>query len=561
VGGRIVTPAPPPELSVIVPSHNRRDLLERCINTLREQTQHPASFELIVADDGSTDGTAEAIERLDTPFALRVLKLDKVGKSAALNAAIEAAGGEVCLFLDDDVVASPELIAEHLAAHREDGRTLGIGALTQEPPSAPDWYAHSFAKAWNDHYERLAERKRPDWSASYGGNLSAPRRALVEVGGFATDLTVSEDTELGFRLERHGCVPKYLPRAHAVHDDQKLRKRLLEDARRQGAGYIELVRRHPAMQSKLIGWFGATTPRELALRRLLLALRAPSAPLAALGRLMPGKGRKEAWYYFVWRFTFWGAVRRNMSRDRWVRLTRSIPVLMYHGFGDAGGVSAESDGQARFILSKRSFARQMRVLALLRYRVISFEELARTLRESELPPRRAAVITIDDGYRDNIEIAHPILRRRRFPATLFLISGKLEGENDWDRPGVLSGRPVLSVDEIQRMRTEGASVGAHTRTHRPLAEIGDDDVKEEVEGSRKDLEAKLQATVLTFSYPYGSLDDRVVEAVEEAGFIGACTTEERHTRLDDDPLLVPRIEVRSTESLPRFLRKLLIGGI
>jgi glycosyltransferase involved in cell wall biosynthesis/peptidoglycan/xylan/chitin deacetylase (PgdA/CDA1 family) len=555
-----VTPAPSPELSVIVPSHNRRKLLERCIDALREQTQHPASFELIVADDGSTDGTAEAIARLETPFSLRVLKLDKVGKSAALNAAIKVAAGQVCLFLDDDVVASPALIAEHLAAHREDERTLGIGALTQEPPSARDWYAHAFAKAWNDHYGRLVERKRPDWSASYGGNLSAPRQALIEVSGFATDLEVSEDTELGFRLEQHGCTPRYLPRAHAVHDDQKLRKQLLADARRQGAGYIELVRRHPAMQAKLIGWFGATTPRELALRRLLLALHLPPGPLAALGRLLPGGGRKEVWYYFVWRFAFWSAVRRNVSRDRWVRLTRGIPVLMYHCFGEIERTGGKADEQARFILSRRAFARQMRALAALRYRVIPFEELARILRESGLPPRRAAVITIDDGYRDNREIAQPILRRHRFPATLFLISRRLGGENDWDRNGVLSGRPVLSLDEVRQMRTEGVEMGAHTRTHRSLPDAADEEVREEVAGSREDLEAALQTPVDTFAYPYGRLDDRAVEAVAEAGFIGACTTEERLARLDDDPMLIPRIEVRSTESLPRLLLKLWLGG-
>jgi peptidoglycan/xylan/chitin deacetylase (PgdA/CDA1 family)/glycosyltransferase involved in cell wall biosynthesis len=554
-----MTPAAAPALSVVIPSHNRRLLLERCIDALRAQRQDFADFEVLVADDGSTDGTAAAIERLETPFALRLLRLEKVGKSEALNAAIEAAAGSVCLFLDDDVVASPELVAEHLAAHRENELTVGIGALTQKAPSTPDWYAHSFANAWNDHYGRLAERKRPDWSASYGGNLSAPRRALVEVGGFAADLTVSEDTELGFRLERHGCVPKYLPRAHAVHDDQKLRRRLLADARRQGAGYIDLVARHPAMQSKLIGWFAAAPPRELALRRLLIALRVPPAWLAALGRLMPGEKRKEVWYYLVWRLAFWGSVRRNVSRDRWVRLTRGVPVLMYHGFGDVDHAADEPGGQSRFIVPARAFARQMRALALLRYRVISFEELVRALRGDGLPPRRAAVITIDDGYRDSLKIAHPILRRHGFTATHFLISRRLGGSNDWDRRGVLSGRPVLSAEEVRRLRAEGALLGAHTRNHPSLPSLADEAVREEIAGSRRDLEAELGTEIPTFAYPYGQFDDRAVSAVAEAGFLGACTTEERLARLDDDPLRVPRLEIRSTESTLAFLRKLLSG--
>jgi GT2 family glycosyltransferase/peptidoglycan/xylan/chitin deacetylase (PgdA/CDA1 family) len=548
-----------PALSVIIPSHNRRELLGRCIDALREQTQDPADFETIVVDDGSSDGTAEAIEDLETPFSLRVLRLPKVGKSAALNAAIEVARGSVCLFLDDDVIASPQLVAEHLAAHRENEMTMGIGALVQVRPDARDWYAHTFAKAWNDHYARLAERKRPDWSASYGGNLSAPRRALLEVGGFAVDLAVAEDTELGFRVEQHGCTTRYLPRAQALHDDQKLRRRLLLDARRQGKAYVELASRHPPTQAKLLGWFGAAPARELALRRLLIALRVRPAWLAPFGRLMPGEARKEVWYHLVWRLAIWSAVRRCVSRDRWLRLTRSVPVLMYHAFDEVDHGDNDPGSQSRYVLSRRAFARQMRLLAVLRYRVISFEQLARAIRGECLPPRRAAVITIDDGYRDNLELAQPILRRHRFSATHFLISRRLGGSNDWDRPGVLSGRPVLSAEEALRLRAEGALLGAHTRNHPKLPTLSDVAVREEVGGSRRDLEEELGEEIATFAYPYGQFDDRAVDAVAVAGFVGACTTEERLARLDDHPLRVPRLTVRSTESTLTFLRKLLFG--
>ncbi len=539
-------------LSVVIASHGRRELLRRCLVALAAQTLDPDAFEVLIADDGSSDGTAEMAEGFEAPFRLRVLRLAKRGQAAAQNEAIGAAEGDVCVLLDDDVVPSPGLLAAHEAVHREGGRLLGVGTLTQRPPDARDWYAHAFAKAWNDHYEGL-ERRGVGWGDCYGGNLSIPRAGLLEVGGFSTEFQTADDTELAFRLCKVGFVPTYLPNAHGVHDDQKRRRRMIEDARRIGAGSHALVERHPAMLPRRLGWFHVPTAREVRLRRLLLVLRIPAAALAPLGRIIPGPGRRQIWFYFVSRYAFWQGVRRNTSRDRWVRLTHGVPVLMYHAFSAAG----ERD---RYILPGRAFARQMRLLTALRYRVIGFEELVQCLREHRLPPRRAVAITIDDGYRDNLETALPILRRHGFPATVFLVSRRLGGVNDWDSEGALSARPLLSVAEIARMRAAGIELGAHTRNHRSLPQLADGEVAAEIEGSRQDLEESLGESVRTFAYPYGRRDERAVAAVARAGFLGACTTHPAHTHLDDELLQVPRIEIRGTDSLPRFLRKLWFGG-
>ncbi len=547
-----MTATSPCELTVVIASCNRRELLRRCLASLEHQTQDPATFEVIVADDGSTDGTAETIEGLQTQLKLRVLKLGKAGKSPALNAALGASRGAVCLFMDDDVVASPELVAEHVAAHRAEPKAIGIGALHQEPPAARDWYARAFATAWNEHYAEL-EAKPPSWSDCYGGNLSAPRAALIEVGGFATDLPAAEDIELGYRLCGVGCVPRYLPRARGVHDDQKRRGRMLEDARRFGSCWPVFINRHPGMCPHLVGWFREASFRDVMLRRVLLALHTPPIALSLLGPLVPAGRGRQIWFGFVARYSLWHGVRRSMSRDRWLRTISGIPVLMYHAFTDTG----ERD---RYILPKRSFARQMRLLSLLRYRIVGFEELAEALRDNQLLPRRSVVITIDDGYRDNYEIAHPIIRRRRFPATVFLVSKRLSGENDWNTHGVGRGRPLLSLDQVERLRAEGIEVGAHTRTHCSLPDATDEAVSEEIKGSREDLEAAIGAPVTTFAYPYGRFDDRAVAAVAEARFLGACTTLDRLAYHGDDPLVIPRIEIRGSDTIKNFLRKLWFGG-
>src|ERR1044072_3285991 len=344
-----VTAAPDFGLSVVIATHKRRELLRRCLESLSAQTQDPATFEVIVADDGSSDGSAEMAEAFGAPYRLRVLRLPKGGKSAALNAAIEQAAGLACLFIDDDVIASPALVAEHAAAHREEPKVLAIGKLTQPPPESGDWFAIAHAEAWNERYETLAG-KRVDWPDTYGGNFSAPREPLLAAGGFDAELPAVEDIELGSRLCEAGCRVRYLPGAEGVHDDEeKPRRKVLADVRGFGGFWAEFsarwpaargrllgpgldptpradVRgfggfcaefsaRWPAARAKLLGWFLDTTPREVMLRRLFLTLRLPPRMLAMLGAAIPGQGRKGVWFGFVSRYALWlgrpPAVRRR----------------------------------------------------------------------------------------------------------------------------------------------------------------------------------------------------------------------------------------------------------
>ncbi len=541
-----------PELSVLIASHDRPEKLRRCLESLAEQTADPAGFEVIVADDGSPEGTATMVDAFAAPYALRVLRLPKGGKSAALNAAIEAAAAPVCVFLDDDILAAPGLVAAHLAAHREQPLTLGVGRLEQRPPADGNWAGVAHAAAWNERYGELAKRET-DWPDTYGGNFSAPREQLRQVGGFDTEIEAIEDIELGYRLSGAGCVPRYLPEAGGVHDDEKPRAKLLAEVERYGAFCAEFAERVPVGRRKLLGWFPEPTPREVVLRRLLLSLRIPPDLLAGLGGAIPGAGRKQVWLGFVSRYAFWRGARSAMDRRRWLQTTRGVPVLMYHAFGE------DEEGD-RFAISRRAFTRQLRLLRMLGYRVIGFAELTKVLRADEAPPPRTAVITIDDGYVDNLTIARPLLRRHRFPATVFLVSGRLGEVNDWTEEGAVAGRRLLSEAEATQLAGDGIEIGAHTRNHPALTAIAGEERSAELAGSREDLEALLGAPVRTFAYPYGFFSAAAIAAVGEAGYEGACTVENRLARLGDDPLEIPRVEIHGTDSALTFLRRLWFGG-
>jgi glycosyltransferase involved in cell wall biosynthesis len=548
-----VSPAAAPEIAVLIATHNRRERLRRCLDALAAQTLDPDRFEVVVADDGSSDGTAAALAEFETPFRLRLLELPKGGKSVAVNAALAASEGRVCLFIDDDVIASPQLLDEHLAANREQPGALCIGRLDQRQPESPGWFGHAYAAAWNRRYDELAER-RPDWADCYGANFSAPRQTLIEVGGFDAELTSIEDIELGFRLVEAGCVPVYRANAAALHDDEKARERILADIVDYGGFCAGFGDRHPRTRPRLLGWYRDTTPRELWLRRLLLAIRLSPAILAAPGRLLPGAGRKGVWFGFVSRYGFWRGVRRGMSRRRWRETTRGVPVLLYHAF-------TEADEGETYVAPKRSFARQMRLLAALGYKVISAEDLTRCLREQRLPAERTAVITIDDGYADNYEVALPVLRRHGFGATIYLVAGRLGASNNWNEDGAAKDRPMLSLEQVKTMQEDDIRFGSHTQTHCSLPEMSDAVAAREIEGSRTDLEQTLETPVTTFAYPYGNLDERILGIVGNSGYEGAYASHEQTlVALGDDPRRLPRVEITGTESVVSFLRKLWLGG-
>ena len=106
-----------PLVSVVIPTRQRREPLRRALRALATQTAPAETYEVVIAVDGSTDGTEEMLAGLDAPFALRTVEGPRRGRAAACNAAIAAASGEVLIVLDDDMEPVPELIERHRRHH------------------------------------------------------------------------------------------------------------------------------------------------------------------------------------------------------------------------------------------------------------------------------------------------------------------------------------------------------------------------------------------------------------------------------------------------------------
>jgi glycosyltransferase involved in cell wall biosynthesis len=195
------------DLSVIVPTHNRRDLLPRTLEGFCVQTGNPPDWELLVVDDGSTDATEETVKTYAHRLPIRYFHQGKSGVSTARNLGLREARGKLVLFLDDDVIPSPQLLAEHFGFHRqrsqEEFALLGYVTWNPELKITPfmRWYGE-FGGLFG--YSRLRDDGLADARYLYSSNISFKTGFLRAAGGFNESLTVLEDHELGFRMARRG---------------------------------------------------------------------------------------------------------------------------------------------------------------------------------------------------------------------------------------------------------------------------------------------------------------------------------------------------------------------
>jgi peptidoglycan/xylan/chitin deacetylase (PgdA/CDA1 family) len=129
-------------------------------------------------------------------------------------------------------------------------------------------------------------------------------------------------------------------------------------------------------------------------------------------------------------------------------------------------------------------------------------------------------LTFDDGYADFVEEALPVLRRHECTATLFVLPGRLGGCNAWDPQG--PRKPLLTEQDIRAVAATGMEIGSHGMYHQDLTGVTEDVLRQETRGSRQLLREITGTTPAGFCYPYGTLDERTVSAVRNAGYAYGC---------------------------------------
>jgi peptidoglycan/xylan/chitin deacetylase (PgdA/CDA1 family) len=206
--------------------------------------------------------------------------------------------------------------------------------------------------------------------------------------------------------------------------------------------------------------------------------------------------------------------------------TVQVPVLTYHRVHTMPAV-----GQPDLIVDPANFAAELKALHDGGYHAISQSQLFQALYDGKPLPPKPVLISVDDGYVDDVRTILPDLERWHMVATFFVITGRMT------EPGFLDASQIRELDRA------GMDVGDHTAHHVDLPLLTPSQLQAETAGSRKTLEAVLGHPVYFFAYPFGRFDARVVQAVRAAGFTMAYTTEAGTTESTASPLTMPRIHV------------------
>jgi peptidoglycan/xylan/chitin deacetylase (PgdA/CDA1 family) len=228
-----------------------------------------------------------------------------------------------------------------------------------------------------------------------------------------------------------------------------------------------------------------------------------------------------------------------------------IPILMYHQIDVPPPRGTPLRG---LVVSPASFARQMGLLRLLGYRGLSMRDLEPYLKGEK--QGKVVGITFDDGYRNNLQHALPVLQRHGFTATCYAVSTLFGGRNSWDE-GLVAQTPLMTREEWLAWRDAGMDIGSHTRTHARLPDLDLDVARDEIARSRQELEQALGCEVRHFCYPYGRYTPEHAALAREAGYATATTTNRGRVQPGEDPYTLRRIMVACSTHLVLFAAKVL----
>lgn len=218
----------------------------------------------------------------------------------------------------------------------------------------------------------------------------------------------------------------------------------------------------------------------------------------------------------------------------------NVPILMYHHIESVP--RAEDDPIRALSVSKEKFEGHLEYLRKEGYGAVALTDLYRKIAAGEATDK-TVVLTFDDGYLDNFEVAWPIMQKYDFKGTFFVISNRIGTAG------------YMNEEQVKTLQDAGNEIGSHSLSHPDLTRLSDKRLKEEIEGSKKEIGEIIGKNVFSFCYPTGKFNARVSSAIQNAGYKFAVTTRRWQPFSTDNPFEVPRYRVNSNTNLENLLNR------
>ncbi len=230
-------------------------------------------------------------------------------------------------------------------------------------------------------------------------------------------------------------------------------------------------------------------------------------------------------------------ISRNANPGTKIRSTysKSIPILMYHHVRNYNNPNERMENEMS--TSPADFQSEMDALKNNGYETVT----PTMLLQGDIPIK-PVIVSFDDGYLNNYEIAYPILKKNKQVGLFFVISGATKGVG------------YMTQKELLEMNKDGMEIGSHSKNHLNLTTLPSAELNTQLTDSKKDLELLTGKPINAFSYPFGQYNDAAMNATRNAGYKMAVTISPEAK--NNDMMALPRINVQGWDNEKKVLKKI-----
>lgn len=232
-----------------------------------------------------------------------------------------------------------------------------------------------------------------------------------------------------------------------------------------------------------------------------------------------------------------------------------IPILMYHRVGEP------DHPRDIYCIRPEHFSAQMQALARASWCAVSIEDFDSWRRGEKSLPENSFVLTFDDGFTGVFDFAAPTLNKLEWPATVFLVAGKLGGQSDWEvtTEAPMLPHPLMNAAQLRSLIAQGFSLHSHSLLHHDLTKLETSALEQDLRDSRTLVADISGQAPMYLAYPYGRHNEAVRNAAQRAGFTMAFSVKSGFNRPGECAYQIRRLDVFGTDNPAMLLRKIRLG--